>query len=240
MRLKNKITNKVLIRWHRRLGLLVTFLVALLCFSGVLLQHTESLKLDRIYLTSSWLLNWYNYPEPQVELAQLQHHQVAQVDGQLLLNSKVVASSHGKLWGAAQTDEFILIASGELLYWLTTDGETVDVLPIPAQPSPNALTHTGSQFQLLTSQGWLLADPELSDWAPTNTPAQRPVSIVTADFRQLELPAGLAVGISFERLLLDLHSGRLFGVIGVFLMDLASICLLLLAFSGCWMWLRRR
>ena len=46
-------------------------------------------------------------------------------------------------------------------------------------------------------------------------------------------------GLSWERLLLDLHSGRLFGSIGVYIMDLAAIALLLIALSGVWVWVSK-
>jgi len=46
-------------------------------------------------------------------------------------------------------------------------------------------------------------------------------------------------GLSWERLLLDLHSGRLFGSVGVFIIDLAGIALLLIALSGVWVWVTK-
>jgi len=46
--------------------------------------------------------------------------------------------------------------------------------------------------------------------------------------------------IPVERLLLDLHSGRLFGIWGVYFMDLIAILILILAATGLFMWLQRR
>jgi len=40
--------------------------------------------------------------------------------------------------------------------------------------------------------------------------------------------------------ILDLHSGRIFGQYGVYLMDAAAIALLWLSFSGLWVWNSRR
>ncbi|MFT5351416.1 MAG: hypothetical protein ACI9MF_002239 [Gammaproteobacteria bacterium] len=47
-------------------------------------------------------------------------------------------------------------------------------------------------------------------------------------------------GLSLERILLDLHSGRLLGNAGVFIVDLAALFFVFLALSGSWMWLRKR
>ena len=66
------------------------------------------------------------------------------------------------------------------------------------------------------------------------------MTVQHSQLKQFTLPADLPVGISIERLLQDLHSGRLFGIFGVILMDLASVALVLLALTGCWVWLRKR
>lgn len=46
--------------------------------------------------------------------------------------------------------------------------------------------------------------------------------------------------ISAERIVLDVHSGRILGPAGPYLMDGAAIALLLLAASGIWGWARIR
>ncbi|MBW8189883.1 PepSY domain-containing protein [Neiella marina] len=235
-----KLTNRFFVTWHRRVGLFVALLALILCVTGVLLQHTERFKLDRTYLTAPWLLNWYNYPEPRVDAIQLSQQQVRQIDDQILLAQTIVGQSKGQLWGAAETSETVLIASGHVLIWLTLDGEIIDVMPTPIAEASSTLARTGEQFQIWTPNGWLIADPELSNWQAGPDPGELPLAVEPSDFRQAALPPELSVGVSLERLLLDLHSGRLFGFIGVLLMDLASIGLVLLAISGCWLWLRRR
>jgi uncharacterized iron-regulated membrane protein len=48
------------------------------------------------------------------------------------------------------------------------------------------------------------------------------------------------IGLSAERVMLDLHSGRILGRAGVYLVDAAAIVFLLLAVSGTWLWARRQ
>ena len=57
--------------------------------------------------------------------------------------------------------------------------------------------------------------------------------------------ASLPIKKTFSRhydylVLLDLHSGRLFGAQGELVMDLAAICLLILAASGIWLFFLRQ
>ena len=48
-------------------------------------------------------------------------------------------------------------------------------------------------------------------------------------------------GITLERLVLDVHSGRIAGLVGVYVMDAVAIGMLLLVMSGAALgWLRRR
>ena len=66
---------------------------------------------------------------------------------------------------------------------------------------------------------------------PAALPADE-LAALQADFLSRILP--------LERVLLDVHSGRIGGMIGTILMDGAAVLLLLLALSGSWLWLRRR
>ncbi|MBQ13009.1 MAG: hypothetical protein CMQ17_01195, partial [Gammaproteobacteria bacterium] len=46
--------------------------------------------------------------------------------------------------------------------------------------------------------------------------------------------------LSVERLVLDLHSGRIFGAAGALLVDIMAVLFMLMAATGVWIWLRRR
>ena len=46
--------------------------------------------------------------------------------------------------------------------------------------------------------------------------------------------------ITYERIVVDLHSGRLFGTFGVTLIDLVTIGIILLSFTGAYSWVRHK
>ena len=47
-------------------------------------------------------------------------------------------------------------------------------------------------------------------------------------------------GLPLERLIQDLHSGRILGDAGILLVDFMALLFLLLAMSGAWMWFKYR
>ena len=59
------------------------------------------------------------------------------------------------------------------------------------------------------------------------------------ELRDILLKKYRGQGLTLERVLLDLHSGRLFGTFGVYIVDAAALLFLILAFTGVWMWMSR-
>jgi len=47
-------------------------------------------------------------------------------------------------------------------------------------------------------------------------------------------------GLSLERVILDLHSGRIVGQWGVYVVDGAALLFLALVITGLWMWMKQR
>ena len=46
-------------------------------------------------------------------------------------------------------------------------------------------------------------------------------------------------GVTVEQLLIDIHNGRILGTAGIWLIDILGILLVVLSFTGLWMWGRR-
>jgi len=59
------------------------------------------------------------------------------------------------------------------------------------------------------------------------------------NLKALEL-AYIGSEITLERFILDLHSGRIFGIVGIIFNDIFALLLISLAMSGFWIWNTRR
>ena len=93
---------------------------------------------------------------------------------------------------------------------------------------------------LRSSDGLYRADPALLSWdrvADDPDPIRWAKPAATDEAMLATLRADyLGSILSLERVLLDLHSGRILGRFGPWLMDLAAVLLLVLAVTGIWLW----
>lgn len=231
--------------WHRWLGLTAAAFVILFALTGLALNHSASLGLDRSYLRQEIWRYLYDLNEtPTVLGLPLDGHWLSQTDGRLYFDDRFVtqagipqdAAAYGnETWVIAYPAELLLVDStGRLL-------ERLDASQLPGRIS--AIRQTKEGLRLRTPYAVFEGDLQSLNWRPvadrhdwptreTRTPPAKLASRIRQD--------AMAHQISWERLLLDLHSGRLFGLAGVVLMDAAGVLLLMLAVSGPWLWLHLR
>ena len=231
--------------WHRRTGLFAIVLVIILAITGIMLNHTERLKLDETYVESSLLLGWYGLePEGEAISYDVGEHVITVLDHQIFFNSYPVAKTEQSFRGAVKAEQLIVLAFETELLLLTHDGQIVERMPTGHGFSD--IQRIGIKYQrpvIETSDPmYYIADEHILDWdvilnediawsRPT-TLSKRKMDVLMESFR--------GRGLTMERVLLDLHSGRIFGAYGVYLMDAAALALLWLSCSGLWVWWRRR
>ncbi|MEZ5573921.1 MAG: PepSY domain-containing protein [Halioglobus sp.] len=234
-------------RWHRRAGVLAAVFVVMLAMSGIVLNHSTALQLDRRFVDWPWLAQSYGDPSSNLPAIQLGEQWLFRAsDGRVYLDALDVAPCAGELVGAVATDGLLVAACAQELLLITRRGELVESatastgLPTPLQGIGLLDNHVALQ----TQGNWRLADLERMEFA-----ARAPAG--GAVIRQLvagQLPAAIRDRIpapqqwlSWERLLLDLHSGRVFGPLGVLWVDFVGVLVASLAISGTVMWwLHRR
>jgi hypothetical protein len=226
--------------WHRWLGLAVALFAVILSITGLMLNHTESLRLDERRVESSWLLALYGISTPPlVKAYSAGEHWISQWGGQLFLDAEPLAGSTG-LRGAAEGAGMTVAATGEGLLLLAPSGELVERLPMPGV---QAIGRAEGNLVARTDEGLLRADNQLIGWSPVTGMAGVQWSQESALPERLRLAVERHLkgeGLPLERVVLDLHSGRILGTAGVLLMDAAALILLFSAASGVWLWLRHR
>lgn len=231
--------------WHRTLGLFAGLFVLILAVTGILLNHTEDVGLDSRYVQSAWLLDWYGIapPAPPVSYA-VGGHWVSQVGTRIYYDATEVAVDAGPLLGAVALPEMIVVATQGQLILLTRKGGHIETLEggqgVPA--GIRAIGVSGERPAIRAAQGDYVADADLLEWKeqPITEPRWAVASVAPQGITQGLLAMYRGTGLTLERVVLDLHSGRIVGAWGRWIMDIAAGILIFLAATGTWMWLKQR
>lgn len=246
---------KFMRHWHARLGVFTAVFFLLLALSGVALNHTDALGLAKRDIHAAWLMRWYGLKPLLPASAYLfKEGYVVESGKRWIMDGKVLAG-HGTnqvLVGAASWGNMRAVASTNDLYLYMRDGQLIDHLSGASLPSAkiNQLGVLGadanSQLVLQTAQGNFVTMDGLA-WQrlsaeklkATELPIWAREQALPASLKE-KLNGVLAPSLPLERIVLDTHSGRIFGRYGVLVMDAVAIGLIVLSLSGVWIYLRSR
>jgi hypothetical protein len=232
--------------WHRYIGAGAFLLLVLAALTGLALNHTEALGLERRYLSVDWLLDWYGIeaptPGPSYSVA---GHRLTPVGDHVYLNTTPLETPlSGPLAGAIHTNGLTLMATREDIAVLAPGGRLIERL--------DARTAFGGSIERLgvdasgraivgTPDATLRGDQALLRWSRAGGEG---ITWSKSD----PLPAALGRRLAeierrrvldLERLMLDLHSGRILGRFGPLLMDAAAVVMLILGITGLTLWFRQ-
>lgn len=234
--------RRSLFRWHRTLGALAALFVLVLAGTGLALNHTDALQLDRHHLTSAWLLDWYGVAPPPLQRAyRAGDHWISQWGGRVYFDAQPL-DAQGTLHGAVSVHGIVALGIGSRVLLLTDAGELVEGLGT-AEGVPGSIERVGlsgrDRLVLRSAGDDYRADPDLLRFTRTAVAADWAQPAPLPDALRERIAAGFrGEGLRLERVLLDIHSGRILGRFGPFLMDAAALALVFLGTSGVWMWAR--
>jgi hypothetical protein len=232
--------------WHRYLGLSFAAFAILLAVTGWLLNHTEALKLDSRFVQLPLILDWYGITAPRdVAGYCADQHWVSQLNERLYLDVEELPGRYGSLVGALTLRDMIVVAADGQLLLLTPEGELIERLG-DAEGVPSGIRAIGvnatGELVIRAVHGDYVTDAEFLVWhrAYADDPTWAAAEPLPPDLYEKLAKHYRGTGLSWERLLLDLHSGRIFGIGGIWIMDIAALLLILLAGTGFWTWLKHK
>jgi hypothetical protein len=234
-------------RGHRWLGSLLVAFVLILAISGIALNHASDLGLDNRHLQWSWLLNAYgiDVPEPAASFA-VDGHRATLLGGHLYYDGAAVVQDAAALTGIAVLGPLVLIGAQAKAFVLTMEGEFVEAIDVGTE-LPAGIERVGktgdvaivesagrlfrSDAQMTAFAAWEGDTPHKVSWSESSRPEPDQLEALREAYR--------GEGLTVERVLLDLHSGRILPKVGPLLMDIVAICMVILSLSGLLLSLQR-
>lgn len=228
-------------RWHRRAGLAAAVILFLVTVTGVFLNHTSELSLATKYVGQRELLAFYGIPEPELVSYTLPESIITGDEkGHLYLGAEPLGRCRGALVGAVHFEAgFIAACEQELLFFDEVGRLMEKVGATYGLPTPvEHLGRCGDQLCIRTPERLFVLDIAQLSFKPLlgAQPVWSEAVHLGASSRQAIFALSRGQGLSWERVMLDLHSGRLFGSAGVWVVDIAALLLLFLALSGFVLW----
>lgn len=222
---------------HRWIGLISATLFVVLALTGPLLMHAKDLRLDEKWVTNDFLLSFYDTkPAGHPRGVKTKAGWVLAVDGVFLLDHRLIGRDQGKFVGAAVDGDYLVVASETGVSLLTRDGAPIEHFGLGMLPGPVLrLGEADGALLIETPQGRFRSDDDYLSWREAG---KGDVAWVRVNDDPPAEQAGWALDaykhhlVTFHRLITDIHSGRIAGSWGPYVMDGAALAMLLMVASG--------
>ena len=233
-------------RGHRWLGVVLVLFVLLLGATGIALNHASDWGLDRRHLDWPWLLDAYGIQAPLPAASFADGGLRATLLGErLFLDDAEIAQDVAGLAGIATLDPLVLVGTSNALYVLTKAGELDEAIDTtPGMPGPIDRVGRDGGHAVVESGGALYrSDPDMTQfvhweagqhehlqWSAASPPPTAELDVLQTLYR--------GRGLTVERVLADVHSGRIFATAGTLVMDAVAAFMIVLSLSGLVLWLQ--
>jgi hypothetical protein len=231
-------------KWHRWGGLLVALPLLVLAVTGLLLNHAGTLDLAQKRLPMSLARAYGVQPPDEVLASHAMEPPLLFAGSRLYRRGAPVAPCDSPFHGAVALERVVVAGCGGEILVLSPAGEVMERAGSAwGLPGFTALGRHDGRVVLVSPEGPVLLNtgtletrplPPEAEWQRAHPAAAE--GHAAREIRHRSVPAEM----NWERLLLDLHSGRLGGGAGVLVMDLAAVLLLALATTGIVIWWRGR
>jgi hypothetical protein len=229
-------------KWHKKIGIYIAIFVIFLAISGIALNHSEEFKLNTTFVKMEWLLDLYRIgpvSEPTGYLSS--NNWVIQTDKRIYFNSKEIINDANKLIGMVKINDTYVIAYDGKLMLLNKKGEILELLT-GAEGVPAGMTKIGYDEQdnivIKSAHGYYRVNLGILQWGEYDfiNANWSSTSKITEPLKTNILEQYRGTGLTIERVLLDLHSGRIVGGWGIYLVDIIALLFIIIAITGIWMW----
>lgn len=220
------------------------FLV-LISASGLVLNHADALGMSR-HAAAPWVLSLYSTELPPVDAAFSAAGVLFATSAETLYaNGIELAKGTNRLIGSVVVDDAYVVATSDEFFLISDDIALIERFAPDASGPMSKLGTAGQHIFVAIQDAYFEIDTQrmslssTADITPEKVAWSQPAIPSENQAEQIGT-AALGQAINWERVLLDLHSGRILPTIGRYLADITALCLLYMCFTGLWLWARRR
>lgn len=231
-------------RGHRWLGLVAIFFVLELSVTGIALNHSSDWALDRRFVRWDWALSALGIqaPEPSSSFAD-RGHRVTLLGQRIYFDTGEIPYETESLVGMVVLEPLAVIATPNAALLLTSDGQFVQRIDLTTelQLPVRRIGRADGQPVFETADGLFVADADVTAfvpwpggleaniaWSADSDPEGSEIEILRRLYRGRDL--------TVERLVVEIHSGRIFSRAGPLIVDLAAVGFISLGLSGLAVW----
>lgn len=231
--------------WHRSIGLAAALFIFFLVLTGIVIQHSDALNLPTKYLSNTWLLQYYGIKPNPITSFNAGGQVISHAGERLYLSGKPIPVRAEAMHGAVVLHDDIIIATPDTVLVCDSVGQVIDEITVEDGlhefPLGIALTADDTVVIRGTSAHWE-AGSGFAVWREVrqDDPGWVIPSATPPDLKDMIEAHDMSSQISWERFLLDLHSGRFLGRYGVYVIDAAGLLILVLSITGLVLWVTRR
>ena len=240
-------------RWHSRIGLTLALPLVMLAITGILINHGKALQLGERVLPQRLASLSYGLTPTTLDSLTIENTYVEAHNDQLHVMPKALSTSHlkhsdteqhtitkscteglkgaaniqGEVWIACKQQVHLFLPSEEGLLYIEQLSKSTGL--------PTPITNFGRCEQdicVTTSGEQYRYNSKNNNWSHVPLPLAPLISPSILQRTQTAVPLEL----NWSRWILDLHSGRLFGFLGVWLIDITGIAVLVLVLTGFLRW----
>ncbi|PPR28071.1 MAG: hypothetical protein CFH32_01432 [Alphaproteobacteria bacterium MarineAlpha9_Bin2] len=229
---------------HKTVGISFALIILHLAVTGLILMYPSFFNLYDKYYKSDFFLSAFNmYMHSDVKVVSSKEDIIV-IGPRLILDEEVLDLKVNKILGAYPLKNDIAVISPSALFLIKEDDLDYIVKELKTFIVPLHSIGIGEK------EHFIIIDEENNNFIvsknnqeyifiKTHEPYEK-INLVATDFEKADFYLNLVQGPGVQalRLFTDLHNGRFFGIIVMFVFTLASISIIFLAISGSYMTLK--
>ena len=240
--MKKNVIKKQFRKLHKYIGFVFSIFILHLTVTGILLLYPESLGVEKKFMNNSYFLKKYNMStKADVLMADTDKHEIVVINKSFYINNEFIDTLDSNVislyFKDADMKLYIFSAFEIQIYFFEEVDQKLELLNIETLVINNKIVKVGTinkNIILATEKDYykITADKISLFYGDKKKITWLKIKMTPENIAKHYLKLHQGEGVSFHRIVTELHSGKFFGVGAIFLLLLSSISIIFLVVSS--------